>query len=138
MIFLNKKVLSLIPDNTETNIFYDVLIKELNNNSIEIFNLDCRWYETGSPSDYLSATKNILTLLDESTLKFINYYDASRLIKNAGGISLVSNSISVDEQKLHGFNVIAKSTNPINLSSIQKIENSILFENEILNLSYFS
>lgn len=137
IIFLNKKILELIPDNTESNIFYDVLIKELNNNSVETYNLSCRWYETGNPADYLSATKNVLNSLDDKTLDFINRYDPSRIVKNDSGLSLISNSISVDEQKLQGFNVISKSTNIKNLQISEKIKDSVFFENEVLNLSYF-
>lgn len=138
MIFINKKVLDLIPENAETNIFYDILIKELSGNSVEVYKLNCSWYETGNPADYLLATKSVLNTLDEKTLQFINCFDPSRLIKNDSGISLISNSISLDEEKLKGFNVISKSTNPQNILTPEKIENSVLFENEILNLGYFS
>ena len=138
VILLNKKILDLIPDNIETNIFYDVLIKELSNNSVGVYNLDCQWYETGNPADYLAATQNVLNKLDKSTLDFINRYDPSSVVRNEGGLSLVSNSILINEDKLRGYNVISKSTNPNNINSTLKIENSVLFENEILNLSYFS
>lgn len=138
IIFLNKKILELIPDNVESNIFYDVLIKELNNNSVETYNLDCSWYETGNPADYLLATKSVLNSLDNKTLEFINLYDPSHIVKNQSGVSLISNSISIDEQKLQGFNVISKSTNISNLQTPEKIKDSVFFENEVLNLGYFS
>ncbi len=138
VILLNKKILKLIPDNIETNIFYDVLIKELKNNSVGVYKLDCQWYETGNPTDYLAATQNVLSNLDKSTLDFINRYDSSTVVVNEGGLSLVSNSVLINEDKLRGYNVISKSTNPNNISFSEKIENSVLFENEILNLSYFS
>lgn len=132
VIFLNKKILSLIPEGIETNIFYDVLINLLDSSPVEIYELSCNWYETGNPIDYWAATKNVLSSLDKKTLDFINQYDPSRLVKNSGGLSLISNSISVDEKKLYGFNVIAKSTNKKNLAAVDKIENSVLFEDEIL------
>lgn len=135
IIFLHKKILSMIPDNKETNIFYDILIHELNNHSVEIFKLDCNWYETGNPKDYLAATQKVLSSLDSHTHNFINTYDKSRLLKNSSGISLISESVQIDESKLHGFNVIAKNAD---LSKIHKVENSVLFGSEVLNFGYFS
>lgn len=126
----------MIPDNVESNIFYDILIKELSNNSVETFNLDCSWYETGNPADYLSATKKILSALDKSTLDFINQYDPSHLVRNENGFSLVSDSILISESKLQGYNVISQSTVPPNLT--KQITNSVLFEDKVLNSGYFS
>ncbi|MEQ1723130.1 MAG: NDP-sugar synthase, partial [Pseudobdellovibrio sp.] len=136
IIFLNKKVLTLILEDKETNIFYDILIHELNNQSVRTYTLDCSWYETGNPQDYLAATKQVLQNIDAHTLSFINQYDPSRLIKNATGVSLVSNSVNINEENLSGFNVISKTTH--NLLLTTKIENSVLFENEVLNSSYFA
>ena len=135
MIFLNKKIMSLIPENQESNIFYDILINQLNNSSVEVYNLDCRWFETGNAVDYFAATKTMLESLDDETLKFINGYDPSRVVKNAEGVSLISNSVSLDEKKLFGFNAISKSANIKNLKD--RVDNSILFENESLNTEYF-
>lgn len=136
VILLNKRVLPLIPENVETNIFYDILIKELGRDSVEVFKLDCTWFETGNPNDYLSATRTLLSSLDENTLDFINHFDPSHLVQNAGGASLISDSVSISEEKLRGYNVISKTTNRQNLNTL--IENSVLFENEILNSGYFT
>ncbi len=138
IIFLNKKILKLIPDNKETNIFYDILIHELKNQSVEIFNLDCSWYETGNPQDYLAATKQVLASLDPQTHNFINIYDKSRLIKNPTGLSLVSESLRFDESKLAGYNVISKTANLSLLNSSPLINNSVVFDSEILNTAYFA
>ena len=138
IIFLNKKILSLIPEEKETNIFYDVLINELSNNSVEVYKLNCSWYETGNAKDYLEATTKVLSNLDSHSHNFINGFDQSRLIKNSNGISLISNSVKIDESKLTGFNVISKTTESALLSSIDRVENSVLFGSEVLNLSYFS
>ena len=137
-MLLHKNILPLIPDGIETNIFYDVLIKELDHARVEIFKLDSYWYETGNPSDYLAATTALLKGLDTNTIDFINRYDSSHLVQNENGISLVSDSVSVSEDKLRGFNVISKSANTQMLNNLKLIENSIFFENEVLNLSYFS
>lgn len=152
VIFLNPRILSLIPENKETNIFYDILIHELKNNSVEIFNLEiCDWYETGNGADYLTATAQVLASLEsspsraEELLKFINLYDPSHLVQNSGGVSLISDALKITpdalktmEGKLRGFNVIGGSTNLTGLKALNKIENSILFDDQILNLRYFS
>lgn len=138
IIFLNKNILKLIPDGKETNIFYDILINELSNHSVEVYKLDCTWYETGNAKDYLEATSKVLNNLDSHTHNFINGFDDSLLVKNSSGISLISNSVKIDESKLVGFNVISKTADSSLLSSIDSIENSVVFGSEVLNLSYFS
>ncbi len=138
VIFLNKKILKLIPENKETNIFYDVLIHELKNQSVQTYKLDCTWYETGNPQDYLGATKQVLSSLDSYTHNFINIYDKSRLIKNSTGVSLVSESLAFDESKLVGYNVISKTAILDLLNSSPKIDNSVIFDSEILNTAYFA
>lgn len=138
IILLNKRILPLIPENRETNIFYDILTKELAHNSVEAYPIDCSWFETGNPKDYLAATQKTLEHLDKETLTFINGYDPSRLIQNNAGISLISESVKVSVDCLKGYNVIGKSTNPANLTSLKVIENSVLFDNEILNAGYFT
>lgn len=138
VMVLDPKVLSLIPEGQETNIFYDILIQQLGHNSVEAFKLDCTWYETGNSTDYLSATKKLLTALNPKDLDFINSYDPSHLIINEGGVSLVSDSVKITADRLKGYNVIAGSTNPAILTRTKLIENSVLFEDEILNAGYFA
>lgn len=143
IILLNKKILDLIPSEKESNIFYDILIHELKNNAVEIYNLDsCNWYETGNGNDYFLATEEVLSLITSNQatdlMNFINSYDPSHLVKNEGGFSLVSDSIKINEKKLFGFNVISGSTNTSLLNSLTNIQNSILFENEIINRGCFS
>lgn len=137
IIFLNKKVLSLIPDDQETNIFYDILNHQLVKNSVEIFKINCRWYETGNGSDYLNATEDALKNLDKKTLDFIQKYDPSELVTTKTAISLISKSTEVPCDWLDGFSVISKSTDLKTVSSKQKIKDSVLFENEVLNAEYF-
>lgn len=138
VMVLDPKVLSLIPEAQETNIFYDILIHQLDRNSVEVFKLDCTWYETGNSADYLAATKKLLTGLTPKDLEFVNSYDPSHLIVNEGGVSLISDSVKISAARLKGYNVIAGSTNPELLAKIKVIEDSVLFENEILNAGYFS
>jgi mannose-1-phosphate guanylyltransferase len=134
IIFLNRKILDLIPENLETNIFYDVLIRQLKTYPVETFDINCTWFETGNWTDYFTATQATLQNLDQPTLDFINSYDPSHLVKNATGISLISNSVKIDESSLSGYNVIGKNQAQLP----KKIENSVVFADQILNASYFS
>lgn len=138
VMLLDPKVLSLIPEGTETNIFYDILIQQLDKNSVEVFKLDCVWYETGNSADYLLATKKMLTSLSSTDLDFINAYDPSRLLVNEGGVSLVSDSVKISADRLKGYNVISASTNSEVLVQTKLPESSVFFEKEILNAGYFS
>lgn len=137
MIFLHPRLLKFIPAGIEANIFYDAILPQLPRERAEAFTISTAWYETGNPADFFEATRVSLQNLQPDTLNFINRFDSSRIITNSGGISLVSNSVKVDESKLFGFNVISKSTNPKTLQSLGRIENSVLFDNEILNQDYF-
>lgn len=142
MLFLNRRALNWISDSQESNIFYDILIQHLSRERVEIFELNCHWYETGNALDFFTATKTVLQNLDEETLNFINRYDPSILVKNKDGLSLVSQSASIlgdiTVDKLEGYNVISGSSDPTLLRSLPLIQNSVIFENEHLNLSYFS
>lgn len=138
MIFFNEKVLSLIPENKETNIFYDILNFHMQNNEVRIYEISCDWYETGNPADYLDATQEVLKKVDQPFLGFINRYDPSAVISEAGHLSLVSKSVAVSQVALSGWNVISKTTNPGLLKSLGSVHNSILFENECVNEKYFS
>lgn len=137
IIFLHKKVLELIPDNKETNIFYDILINELHHKKVGVHQVSCRWYETGNAADYFNATEDQLSKLDEPTLNFINLYDPSTLKSTTESMSLISNSLN-KEINISGFCVAAKTTNPNSFKNPGLIEDSVFFENEILNKKYFT
>ncbi|AGH94371.1 sugar phosphate nucleotidyltransferase [Pseudobdellovibrio exovorus] len=138
MLFLNRRALNWISESQESNIFYDILIQHLGSERVEAFELSCNWYETGNAFDFFEATKTVLQNLDDHTLDFINQYDPSDLIQNKDGVSLVSKSVDISVDKLEGYNVISKSSDPHLLKSLPLIQNSVLFEHEHLNLSYFS
>lgn len=136
-IFLDSSIFSFIKENEESNIFYDLLINHLNDKKVQVYEINCSWYETGNGNDYLESTKAVLDNFNESLADFINIYDKSSLIKNVDGYSLVSDSVQINSNKLIGYNVISASSDARLLKS-EKIENSVIFDNEILNLSYFS
>jgi len=61
--FLNHRIFSYLEPAKEQNIFYDVLIKHLNDKKIEIFPIECNWYETGNLEDYKLAKAEINQIL---------------------------------------------------------------------------
>jgi mannose-1-phosphate guanylyltransferase len=138
IIFVNRRLLELIPPNKELNIFYDLLNFQLSQNSVHTYEIDCSWYETGNPADYMLASKTVLQNVDEGTLAFVNKYDPSTLIKGADGLSLISNSITINDISLSGYNAISKTTNPGLLKSLGSVSNSFCFGNEIVNENYFT
>lgn len=133
-IFLSPEVLDLIPNDIESNIFYDVLLKKLATEKVEVFPIEARWYETGNPKDFFEATHEVLKHLDARTLDFINQYDASFIYKNEQTLSLISKSVSVDLAQLQGINVISKTAVA---TKHKMVKDSVVFDHEILNSDYF-
>ncbi len=133
-IFLSPEVLELIPDGVESNIFYDVLLKKLNTNKVEVYPIEARWYETGNPKDFFEATSDVLNHLDADTLDFINQYDPSIIFRNKKTTSLVSKAVNFEPEHLAGTNIISKSAA---LEKNKMVKDSIVFDHEILNSEYF-
>lgn len=130
-MFLSPEILNKIPDNKETNIFYDVLIKELNQKNVEIYPIDCNWYETGNLNDFLQATQGVLKNLTPELLNFISKYDASKIIESQQTKSLISESVQVAEENLIGYNVVGKTATNIP----HQLTNAVLFGNEQLTIT---
>ena len=134
-MFLSYEALSLIPENTETNIFYDMLVHHLTEKNVHIFPIEAEWYETGNPQDYWQATQCVLSGMSSELHDFINLYDPSLIVRNAKTNSLVSKSINIDLNQLSDTNIISKSTKSIPAGTLS---NTVLFNEHILNESYFS
>lgn len=141
LIFLKASVLNLIAPHVESNIFYDVLIDQLQTQQVSTYEVSTRWYETGNAIDFFSATQDALLSLDQASLNFINKYDDSILFDNSGGRSLVSKELfkkfNLTPNQFKNFNVVSKTTNPNLITSLGLFDNTICFENEILNESFF-
>ena len=119
-------------------IFYDVLnplMQKEREAKVQIYPISTRWYETGNPFDYFTATQQALTHADQELFTFINQYDDSLFVQNEKTMSLVSKSQNLNFKNLAGTNVISK-TAPI--LENQNFTDMIVFEDEILNLNYFS
>lgn len=133
-IFFDKRILSMIPDNEETNIFYDLLKFKLDVEKVQIHEINGQWYETGNPEDLLLASKEVLKNLDSKTLDFINQYDESSLVQNTHGLSLLSRRYeNFDRSLLSGFNMISKTTNPDFVKKLGSLQDSIVFESSIIS-----
>lgn len=64
MQILSPRVFDYLPAEGESNILYDGLVQGISKGeTVQIFPLDCLWFETGNPSDFLSATSACLNLL---------------------------------------------------------------------------
>jgi mannose-1-phosphate guanylyltransferase len=134
-IFLNREILATIPDDTETNIFYDILKHQLSTKKVGIYEIACNWYETGNYVDYFLGTETVLQKIDADTLAFINQYDESVLVPNKNGVSLISKSVLnlLSAHQFESFNVVSKTTNPNSFkNSGSKIENKILFYDSVI------
>lgn len=133
-IFLSWEVLDLIPQGEESNIFYDILLKKLPTDKVEVFPIEANWYETGNPKDYFEATHDVLKNLDVETLEFINQYDPSFSFRNSETLSLISKSIAIETHQLQGTNVISKSAH---IEKNKMVKDSVIFDHEVLNSDYF-
>lgn len=134
-IFLNRKILATIPDDVETNIFYDILKHQLASKKVGIYEIACNWFETGNSADYFLGTQTILEKLNAETLAFINQYDESVFVQNKGGCSLLSKNVlsALPADRLEGFNVVSKTTNPDLIQNLgSKVENKVLFYDSVI------
>jgi mannose-1-phosphate guanylyltransferase len=62
--FLSPQIFSMIKLGEESNIFYDVMIHQLQNELVKIYPIDADWYETGNIDDYTEAKKEIIKKLN--------------------------------------------------------------------------
>ncbi len=132
-MFVSPEILTKIPDNKESNIFYDILVPELADQKVEIYPLECEWYETGNPKDFLSASKTVLQNLTPPLLEFICKYDDSELIKNKLTTTLISKSIPFPRTELFGFNVVSETAQ----LRCDTVKDSVVFADQILETRNF-
>ena len=64
---LDQRVFKYIPRGEESNILHDVLTKAIAAGEvINLYRINCHWFETGNESDFLSATHDCLKLYESS------------------------------------------------------------------------
>lgn len=107
---ISDKVFDLIPEEKETNIFYDIYKQALARGlKVKAFPIECTWYETGNPKDFLKATEDMVDLYE--TLKGtelgsrLSQWNWSENVKE-GRLILGKNSVIDSKAQLKGFNVI--------------------------------
>jgi len=82
---LSPKVLADISKNTESNIFYDVLIHKLKTENIQIYPIKCDWYEVGNLEDYKKAKSEINLNLKTNSIYQNHYQKLNRFQKSQLG-----------------------------------------------------
>ena len=71
---LSAEVLQAIPENQAANIFYDVLVHQLQNKKVQIFSIHCDWYEVGSKQDYLETKIAIENKLNQKEEMYLSHF----------------------------------------------------------------
>lgn len=79
---LSPKVLVDVLKNTESNIFYDVLIHQLQMNKIQIYPIKCDWYEVGNLEDYKKAKSEINQKLKTDLIYQTHYQKLNQFKKS--------------------------------------------------------
>lgn len=75
MLILSDRIFEYIPHNVPSNILYDAVTKAIaTGHLVQRYKVDCHWFETGSPQDFLSATESCLTLLRDQPDSFPAQY----------------------------------------------------------------
>lgn len=130
---LNRKIFSYLEPDKELNILYDGLLAAMkDNHKVEIVNIECDWFETGNPSDYLIATQNALQKLSvlssdtyeiSRTLK--TFFPDHELIKTESSLLLKSKSSVLENCKTRGFVIVGSNTQLKNC----KLENVVIDQN---------
>lgn len=138
--FLEKKVLSYIPENVENNILYDAVTLGLKNgDKVSVFPIDCTWYETGNPQDFFAAQTECLNDILNKTAngqyleKVIETYSTEKIEYSKSGNALIAKSLSahIDEKSiLSGTVCIGKNAY---IKANAKIENSTICANVIVS-----
>ncbi len=72
---LSVDILKSVPENKASNIFYDVLIHQLQKEKVQIFPIQCDWYEVGSTQDYFETTTAIQNKLQQKDSIYLSHFE---------------------------------------------------------------
>lgn len=65
---LSGKIFDYLPNGYPANILYDTVTKAISEGQrVQRFKVNCHWYETGNPQDFMTATKHCLDILTQKT-----------------------------------------------------------------------
>lgn len=126
--FLTPGIFEYLPsDGSESNIFYDNLIKAIAaGKKIKAYNISCDWYETGNQVDYLFATKMCLDKLkhNHSYLNMVLDNYAGEKTELIEGRILKAKSALVSSSHIQGFAVVGPE---VDVSHNIYVENSVIY-----------
>jgi len=80
--FLKNQIFNYLKHDIEQNIFYDVLVEHLIDHKVEIYPIECDWYETGNLLDYRDARIQIKNILNDASHPKHNIYKSHYLHLN--------------------------------------------------------
>lgn len=112
---LAAKIFDYLPQGIESNILYDGLTQAISEGHVVLAHvINCDWFETGNPQDFLIATGELLKMLSnrhDFLKSFIQKWSpSSQLQVTSNSIVLKSTSAQVSPQtKVNGFAVIASN-----------------------------
>ncbi|WP_413289336.1 sugar phosphate nucleotidyltransferase [Bdellovibrio sp. HCB337] len=115
---LSGKVFEYLPKGLPSNILYDAVTKAIQEgHKVERYKVDCHWFESGNPEDFLKATESCLKILTSKTDSYPRFY-LQELLKRFSAetplveerenlITLKTPSTSIaNDVKLSGFAVL--------------------------------
>lgn len=123
---LSSRIFNYLPEG-ESNILYDAVVAGINNNELaEVYPIDCEWFETGNPQDYMEAQETCLRFLANEEISYqkkslqrsLDLFAAEKqLISTSSDLVLMKSASAIIEGHLSGFAVIgAQSVVPKNFS----------------------
>lgn len=111
---LAAKIFDYLPQGIESNILYDGLTQAISEGQVvKAHRINCDWFETGNPQDFLIATGELLKMLStghEFLKAFIQKWSPTSQLRLVGSsIVLKSTSAQLSPQtRVSGFAVIGK------------------------------
>jgi mannose-1-phosphate guanylyltransferase len=115
---LSGKIFEYLPHGYPSNILYDAVTKAIQDGLLVTrYKVDCHWYETGNPADYLRATEDTLNILTQTSPSHAQTHlrqtlerfslEAPIIESKAGLISLrTASSVIEKDVTLSGFSVL--------------------------------
>lgn len=121
---LSPRIFDYLPEG-ESNILYDAVAAGLQQNEIaEIYPIECDWFETGNPQDYMEAQAECLKFLADDQTSYQKrslqrsldlFAVEPQLVSKTSDLLLMKSASAIIEGQLSGFAVIgAQSVVPKN------------------------
>ncbi|MFS4459059.1 nucleotidyltransferase family protein [Bdellovibrio sp. HCB2-146] len=131
---LSEKVFQYIPEKGPSNILYDALVAGIQaGEKVQVYPIECRWFETGNPEDYMKATSECAKILFEEAnvektsleTSFAKYMSARPQLQKFKGASLIysSDAIIDPSSEFKGFICAGEGSE---ISADCKLENVIV------------